>query len=82
MNRDRPHGLLRVGAFYGKKPAYRLRKIKRTQDFPVENPCFPVENLWRTGGKLIAVCGKESSYCNACGKTRKFSTGFPQHEKG
>jgi hypothetical protein len=56
-----------------------LRKINRTQDFPVEKARFSVENRWRANGKLIAICGKKSYCAKGCGKLVRFSTGFPQH---
>jgi hypothetical protein len=63
----------------GKTAFNLLRKVNRTQDFPVEKARFPVENRWRAHGKLMAICGKKSYCFKGCGKPVEFSTGFPQY---
>ena len=56
--------------------------MKYTQDFPVENPFFPVENLWKVCEEVDRDCGKKSRYLGPCGKDVLFSTSFPQGQNG
>ena len=44
----------------------------------MENPLFPVENLWNEWGQIVDNCVKEFSYVKGCGKVYTLSTGFPQ----
>jgi hypothetical protein len=55
-----------------------MKSHKDTQDFPVENPYFPVENSWKECGILAHLCGKETGRYKGCGKVQMFSTDFPQ----